>query len=304
MQQARPLRATGIAQISLAGFAFGFLGVFGKLATRANLSVGELLTYRFLLAATILALFLAVFSPRKLRLTFKDLIGCAALGVTGYAVFATLYFTAIEGASIAVASLLLYTFPVIVALGAHVLFKEKLSLAQWIALPLAALGLMVLLGIFGAGNTSAKPLAIAAGLGSAACYAFYILASSRIQKSVDPVTSGVYVMLFAGLGLLIANRPDVTRIATFDLNQVLIVLGIAVVCTILPLVMFLAGLQKLGNTEASLLSTVEPVTAAIVGSLIMGESLATQELLGGALVIAALFVTVLGNRSSSRRVES
>ncbi|MES2964930.1 MAG: EamA family transporter [Bdellovibrionota bacterium] len=298
-------RKRGVVEVALAGFCFGFLGIFGRFASRNGLELGELLTYRFAVASGLLALTLLVLDRKKLLVSRRQIVVCAGLGILGYAIFANLYFTAINGVSVALASLLLYTYPIHVAIGARVLFGEKLSRAQTIALPVALGGLLFLLGgpgtwsSSGDGGTSAKTFAIVAGLGSALCYAFYILASSRLQRTIDPLTSGTYVMFFAALGLFVFHRPDLSRVPELDFAQASIIMGIAVVCTIAPLVLFLSGLQKLGNNEASLLSTVEPLTAAAMGALILGETLATREWIGGALVIAALVITALGRESTT-----
>ena len=134
-------------QLAAAGFGFGFLGIFGKLAFRSGLTVGELLTLRFLVAAILLGGFLFAFARHRLRIDLRQFIICAVLGILGYAVFASLYFKAIEGVSVALASLLLYTYPVMVILGARFLFKERLSKAQWLAMPVAIGGLALLLTI-------------------------------------------------------------------------------------------------------------------------------------------------------------
>lgn len=295
--QDKKRRLIGITQIAISGFSFGFLGVFGKLGFKNDLSVGELLSYRFLVASLLMAAGLALVSPSRLRITLKDLFICAGLGFFGYAVFSTFYFEAVKGVSVAMASLLLYTYPILVALGARLFFKTRLTKAQLIALPLAFAGLAVLLGgdLLGFMTESSaatnRLVAIGAGLASAVCYAGYILVSSRFQTNIDPLTSGFYVMLFAAVGLISFHQP---AFAVTTPTQIAIVTGIALVCTVLPLVLFLSGLQKLGNTEASLLSTIEPVTAAAVGSLLLGESLTLNVWLGGAIVLSALIATVLG----------
>ena len=290
-------KALGAAQVAVSGFAFGFLGIFGKLAFRNGLSVGELLSYRFLAATLMMALGLAVFSPLRLIISKRDLAICAILGIFGYAVFSSLYFYAIKGVSVAMASLLLYTYPVLVAVGARFAFKQKLTRTQLIALPLALTGLCILLsGDFG----SLRFLSIGSGLAAALCYAGYILVSSHYQNEIEPLTSGFYVMLFATLGLFAFHRPDPSRLISLAHDQMisvgLVIGGIALICTVTPLVLFLSGLQKLGNTEASLLSTIEPVTAAVLGSLLLQETLSLHEWLGGAVVLAALVTTVLGEK--------
>lgn len=299
-------RRLGALQVAAAGFCFGFLGIFGRLAFDAGLTLGSLLTLRFLLASALLAVGVALFRPRLLMIDFKQLLGCLGLGVLGYAVFASLYFTAIEGVSVALASLLLYTFPVWVAIGAHFGFKERLTKRQWAALPLTAAGLAFLVGgnvlgdLQGSSHGSVQghsTFAIACGLGSALSYATYILVSSRIQASVHPLTSGIYVMLAAAIGLWVIHQPDASSWLELDAKQISVVFGLAFVSTVLPLTLFLSGLQKLGNTQASLLSTVEPVTAALLGAVILGETLGLRELVGGATILVALAASTLDRRA-------
>jgi DME family drug/metabolite transporter len=281
----------GRIQVALAGFCFGFLGIFGKLAFQRGIQVGELLTLRFGAAAAVLFFAMLVARPKLLKISFREIVVCAALGCLGYAVFATLYFSAIEGLSVALASLLLYTFPIMVSLGAHFLFKERLTKAQWIAIPVTTIGLVILLSN---GNSVEvrSPFAIAAGLGSALCYSIYILASSKLQKSIDPLTSALYVIAFAALALASIQRPSLAHVISFGLEEWLIVLGIAIICTVAPLFLFLSGLQKLGNTQASLFSLIEPVTAAVMGAFFLHEPIGTQLIVGGALVLAGLSISI------------
>jgi drug/metabolite transporter (DMT)-like permease len=299
-------KAWGSIEIAVSGIAFGFLGVFGKLAFRNGLSVGELLSYRFLAATLIMAFGLAVFSPRRLKVSMRDLAVCAGLGIFGYAVFSTFYFNAIKGVSVAMASLLLYTYPVLVAIGARIAYKQKLTRAQLIALPLALGGLCVLLS--GDLASSHRIDSIASGLAAAVCYAGYILVSSRYQNEIEPLTSGFYVMLFASVGLFAFHRPNPLRLLELHHNQIVdltfIIFAIAFICTVTPLVLFLSGLQKIGNTEASLLSTIEPVMAAVLGSVVLQETLSSHEWTGGVIVMTALVTTVLGSNSKMQPAEA
>jgi drug/metabolite transporter (DMT)-like permease len=306
-----PKHTRGLIEVALAGLCFGFLGVFGKLAYRQGFTVGELLTERFLVATTIFGLGLLVLAPQKLKIEKRQIPICAALGIFGYAVFSTLYFTAIEGVSVALASLLLYTYPVLVAAGARVFLNERLTRIQKAALPLVAVGLVCLLWhdlMMTSGPNAqtvssavtSRAIAILAGLGSALSYAAYILISGKLQKSVDPLSSSFYVMLFSALALLAFHRPDLSKLTAGTPESLGVIVGIAVVCTVFPLTLFLSGLQKLGNTEASLLSTIEPVTAAVVGSLALGETLMPNEILGGSIVLSALLLVILGSRNRER----
>lgn len=67
--------------------------------------------------------------------------------------------------------------------------------------------------------------------------------------------------------------------------------------TLGPLVLFLSGLQRLTNAEASILSLLEPLTAVVAAAVLLGERLAPVLLFGGALILAALALSSL-NRST------
>lgn len=280
-------QALGFIFVLLAGVGFGFLGIFGRLAFQSGLSVGELLTFRFALAALILFIGLLFYKPKLLKINLKQLAISAALGIFGYAVFSTLYFKSIEGISVALAALLLFSFPIFVSLGAHFILKERMPRRQVFSLLLACVGLMVLLwGPLVVHSLASVVFAIAAAL----AYSVYVLVSGRYQQKVPPLTSSLYVIISAGLALFIFHQPSFSRIPHLTSHQVLIILGIAVVSTIGPLALFLAGLQKLSSANASIIVMIEPVVAALAAWLLLGEQLTVQQSLGGGIVLLALFL--------------
>lgn len=278
----------GIVQILLSGICFGFMGLVARYAYDFQFEIGELLFYRFLIAASILGAVLLIFRSRSLRVNRRELFVCMALGILGYAVFATLYFTAIKGVSVPLAALLLYTFPVMVLLGAHFFLHERITSTQMWALPLAVIGLLCLLW----GEIQVQSWsAVVAGLLSAVMYSIYILFSRRYQRNISSLTSGFYVMLFAGLALYCVNQPDLSRIPQIRFEEWSVLFVIGVVCTILPMVLFLAGLQKLPSSQAAFLSSAEPLTAAIVAYLFLGESLSLLQIAGGICVIGSMILS-------------
>jgi drug/metabolite transporter (DMT)-like permease len=280
----------GLSYVLLAGAGFGFLGIFGRWAFRSGLSVGELLTYRFTIAALLLWSFLLLFRPQFIKLPLKQILISAALGVFGYAVFSTLYFKAIEGVSVPLAALLLFTFPLFVNIGAVLFLKEKLAAAQWLSLLLASCGLLVLLwGPLSVNSFSAVICALTAAI----TYAIYVLLSGIWQKDVRPISSSLYVISAAALALLAVHHPSPLQILGFTTQQVFLVLGIALISTIGPLTLFLAGLQKLSSSEASISVMIEPVVATLAAGLILNEQLSPRQLLGSLLVLAALGLNAL-----------
>jgi len=283
------MRQLGIIQVLLSGFCFGFLGLFGKHAYALGLKPGEFLSLRFLIATTLLGAFLLLTNPRSLRLKRGELLRCLCLGAFGYAVFSSCFFFALEGLSASLTVLLLYTYPVIVSVGAWVIFRERLTRWECVALPLVAVGLALLVW----GDLEVRsPWALALGFLSALFYSAYIMASSRLTRSIPPFTAIFYIMLGAGVVLSAwhLRRPP----PSFEAWGV--VVGAAFVCSVLAMGLFLAALQKLKNSEVSLLSTAEPVTGVILASIFLGERLLPPQWAGGALIVAGMVLVAYSKR--------
>lgn len=277
----------GLIFVLLAGFGFGFLGIFGRFAFQSGLTVGELLTFRFVVASALLWVGLFAFRRDLIKLPLRQILVSAGLGIFGYAVFSTFYFKSIEGISVPLAALLLFTFPIFVNLGAHFFLKERMTKPQFISLLLASVGLGILLWGPLVVNS---PAAVAYALIAAVTYAIYVLVSGKVQQSVAPLSSSLYVISASALALFLIHQPAVMRVTELTPHQMFIISGIAIVSTIAPLTLFLAGLQKLSSSKASIVVMIEPVVATIAAFFFLGEQLTPLQIGGALLVLVALFI--------------
>ncbi len=277
----------GLIFVLLAGFGFGFLGIFGRYAFQSGLTVGELLTFRFVLASLLLWVGLFAFKRDLIKLPLRQVLVSAGLGVFGYAVFSTFYFKSIEGISVPLAALLLFTFPIFVNLGAHFFLKERMTKNQVISLLLACVGLGILLWGPLVVNS---PAAVAYALIAAVTYAVYVLVSGKVQQNVAPLSSSLYVISASALALFVIHQPAIMRVTELTSKQMFIISGIAVISTIAPLTLFLAGLQKLSSSKASIVVMIEPVVATVAAFFFLGEQLSILQIGGALLVLLALFI--------------
>src|SRR5688572_27654110 len=142
------MRASGTVLCFGSAAAFGAMAAFGKLAYAAGATVGTLLSVRFGLAAALLwALILASGGAREIgAVGRRDVAVALALGGCGYAVQAGCYFAALERIDASLLSLLVYTFPAIVAVAAIVLGRERSDGRRLTALALALGGLALVVG--------------------------------------------------------------------------------------------------------------------------------------------------------------
>jgi drug/metabolite transporter (DMT)-like permease len=273
------------------GAAFGAMAIFGKLAYGDGATVGTLLSVRFVLAAALFwVLILAGGGAREVRaLGARDAGIGLGLGACGYALQAGCYFAALERIDASLLSLLLYTFPAIVAVAAVALGRERMSGRRLAALALSSGGLVLV--VAGAGTGALDPLGAGLGLAAALMYSTYILVSERIAGRVRPqvlaalVCTGAAASLTAGSALLGDLHPGALTAAGWGWLACL-----AVVSTVASISLFFAGLRRVGPTTASILATVEPLTTVLLAFLVFGETLGAVQLAGGALVLAAVLV--------------
>src|ERR687895_324558 len=167
------MRSSGTLLCLASGAAFGAMAVFGKLAYGEGATVGTLLAARFVLAAALFwALILAGGAAHEVRaLRGRDIAAGLALGACGYAIQAGCYFAALERIDASLLSLLLYTFPAMVASAAVALGRERIDGRRLAALGLASGGLVLVVAAAGAG--ALDPLGAALGLGAAVVYTTY-----------------------------------------------------------------------------------------------------------------------------------
>lgn len=277
----------GFICVLLAGIGFGFLGIFGRLAFDSGLDVGQLLAFRFLFAGIVLLVGVFFYKPRLLKLSKSQLLISVGLGACGYAVFSTLYFMSIKGLSVALAALLLFTFPIFVNLGSYFFLSEKMTKKQFLSLLMACAGICILLW----GPVFFESLiSIFYALAAALTYSVYVLVSGKYQKNVHPLSSSVYVIFSAAVALILFHQVNVFSIQNLTQNQIFYILGLAVVCTILPITLFLMGLQHLPSGRASIVVMIEPVVAALAAWAILDEKIRPFQCVGMVLVLSSILL--------------
>jgi drug/metabolite transporter (DMT)-like permease len=283
-------RTLGFVFVLLAGVGFGFIGVFSRLAFQSGIALGPLLILRFAMAAAILWVSLLIWKPRLLRPELRQIFISLGLGIFGYAVFSTLYFKAIQGLSVPLAALLLFSFPIYVNLGSYIFFKEHLSRQRVLSLALSIIGLIILL--WGPLRIQSNT-AVLYGLMSGLTYGAYVLISGRVQQKIHPLSSSLYVISGAALALAFYHHPNFDEVRLYTMNQWSVIAGLALICTIAPLTFFLAGLQRIPSGQASILVMIEPVIAAIAAGVFLNEQLSSLQSIGALVILTALILNAL-----------
>jgi LPXTG-motif cell wall-anchored protein len=283
-------RILGIILIVISAASFGTLAIIGRFAYADGLDVTTLLFLRFTIAAILMFAWLAI---RKEQLPRgRTLLQLAGMGGLGYVGQSFCFMSAINYASTGLVALLLYLYPVFVTLLTVIFQKVKLTSRTIIALVLATIGAALTANPQG-GQLPGILLAISA----AAIYAVYILVGTGVMQKVSAIQSSAVIFASAAVvfGILTAIRGPhwpTTQNGWFAIS------GIAVVATLLPVATFLGGLKIVGATDASLLSTLEPVVTVILAAMILGEKVQPLMIAGGVLILAAVLLIVKRKKNS------
>lgn len=276
-----PARDAGIALVVISAASFGTLAIFARFAYEAGGDPIGVLFLRFAVAGTVLAVLMAVRGERWPR--GRNLAGLVALGGLGYVGQSLAFFTGLTYASAGLMALLLYLFPAIVVVLSVVFLHERLSGAKVVALALALLGSILTVGAARAG----QPLGVALGVTAAVIYSFYIVVGSQVTPRAGVIPASTVVILTAAtvFGLLsVAVRPAFPG----GLSGVAAILGLALVATVVAIGTFFAGLARLGPSDTSTLSTLEPVVTVVLAAVLLGESITLLQITGGALILGAV----------------
>lgn len=278
-------RQIGFIQIIFSGICFGALGFFGKKAYERAILPGELLALRYSISALITGLIIGLTNPRSLVLKRFELISSLLLGIFGYALFSSLFFIALTGLSASLTVLLLYTYPVMVAIMSQFILKEKLGKLGFWALIIVTIGIVGL--VWGEWSVS-RPQFLLAGIGAAFFYALYIMYSRKYLSNTPAMPSSFYVQLGAGIILSLLHFQNFTRPQYILSEHSLLIFSMAIICSLFAMTLFLAGLRRITSSEASILSTTEPLFGVIIASIFLGEKLALIQILGGVLILIGM----------------
>jgi drug/metabolite transporter (DMT)-like permease len=293
--------AVGYAMVMGAATLFAVNGTVSKVILESGLTSLRLTQVRCLGALVGLGLICLLTRPSSLQATRRELAFLATFGVCGVALVQLFYFAAIARIEIGVSLLIQYTAPLLVALWARFVYKEHVRRRVWAALALAFVGLSLTVDVWGGVPLSTAGVLLS--FLSACTFAAYLLLAERAVGRRDPISLLVYGFLFASLFWAIVQpwwafpweqiRESVSllgNLADSSLPAWALVSYVVVVGTIVPFILLIGSLQHLPATTVGIVAMLEPVLGTIVAWAWLDESLAAQQLVGGAVVLGAIFL--------------
>jgi drug/metabolite transporter (DMT)-like permease len=276
----------GSLLVLLSAFGFGTLAIFALYAYRGGVNVTSLLFIRFSLAS--LVFFAYLFKGRfGIKVTTKQLGLLATLGVF-YVSASICYLSSLRYISASLTAFIHYIYPAFVCFLSFVFNREAFTLKIGLSLGLAMFGLLLILG------TSFQEVEIVGALlslGSAVIYSFYIIICQRLLKHLSPRMMSAYVTFFGALSLLLLQWVLGQKIR-FDFAPTawVFILSIVLFSTVMPILLFMRGLQFLGSSRAAILCMTEPLFTVGLAVILFRDRLTLSQLAGGFLVLLGAFI--------------
>lgn len=286
--------AIGLACALSSGVCFSVSTVCAQKALDAGLPVVIVAGMRPIIGCVLLFVVTAVAGRQAIAGRLKlRLMGVGVLTATQ--IF--LLYQSVERISAPLAVLLLYSYPALVAVLSLTVLHERLGPLKLAAVAVSLAGVLMIVGL---PVSRVTVIGFACGLGAGLSLALYIVLASAASRGIRPLTAVSWIQFGAAIaylpGLAVAGRTGIGAVGW--LLPVGLAAGVATA-------LFLTSMQRLGPTTASIASTIEPISTAVLSAAILGVTLSATQAYGGVLILAALVLIALdGARRPGATVSS
>jgi drug/metabolite transporter (DMT)-like permease len=287
----------------------GSLMVLAAAVTVSSKAIIVKLTYAYPVdAATLIALRMAFALPFFIALLFwghannsnisiskRDAWAIAILGMLGGYGPMWLDFAGLAYVTAGLERIILFLYPTMVVVLSALIFKQRIGKREIFALITSYAGVGLVVGHdLSVLKSATSDTMLGAGLvvASAFTYASYLVVSGRLIPRVGPSLFTAYTMLAATVasGLHFASSSHAVSILHLPAQVYWLCLLMAVVATVLPAILLNAGIHRIGSNQASLVSTIGPVSTIFLAYIFLGENITWLQLAGTGLVILGVLV--------------
>ena len=292
-------KTKGIACGILSAICYGMnpLGALNLYAE--NLSTTSVLFYRFGFAILILALIMGV-KRISFRINKKELLILSSLGVL-FAVSSLSLFMSFLYMPAGVASTLLFTHPIMVALIMALVFKERITSVVVFSIALAFGGVCLL--YYSGEGIVLNTMGVILVLLSAFSYALYMIVVNKSSINLPTFKVTFYALIFCWICVSLFSFSDesfaIQSLTNF--NQLFYVLLLSVVTTVMSLCLMNVAVRILGSTPTSIMGALEPLTAVIIGVCVFDEVFSLNLALGIVLILLSVMLIILQKKISKPR---
>lgn len=246
----------------------------------------RLTAIRLLFSFGFLFLVLVPARGRSLAVRGRDLPTLLVIGIIGLGANSFFYYTTISLTSVATAILLAYFAPVLIALYEAAFRRIRVPWNVTAALILALVGCALVVRAYDPAIFRLNLPGFLSGLATACIFAFYSVAGQQVMARYGPWTLLLYGYGFAALGWAVLARPWVLVGQVPSPAMWGVFVAVSLFGTLLPFALFTWSLRYAPAGRITIVSTLEPVVAAVSAWVVLGERMGALQIVGGLLVLA------------------
>lgn len=283
--------------ILLGASLWGTAGVFVRTAEGTAVSEMQIVLFRAVFSSLILAAVILIKGKKLFVIKLRDIWLFAASGIFSIVMFNFCYYKTMSLTSLSAAAVLLYTAPFFVMIMSVFVFRQRLTFKKCFACVTAFVGCCFVTGVFSAGEHIGGK-AVVFGLLTGFGYSLYtVFGELLLRRGYNSLTITFYTFVFALVGSLpFVNPAETLATAAADPYIVWVLFLMAAVNTVLPYLLYTAGLSGVDPSAAPIIATVEPVVATLIGVFVYNETLTAAGVLGIILVLMSVVILNLKPR--------
>ena len=289
------LTLLGATLWGVSGTSVQFVGNF------RNMNLEWLLTMRLITAGLLTVLYGWIRQGNAIFNVFcnwQDTLGLVIFGVFGMALCQYTYFRSIVIAGAGIATVLQYLAPSMIIIYLLMRYGKRPSTGEIISVILALAGTICLMGNNGFSFESFRSDVLFWGLLSAVGVAVYSVSPVRLLATYGTIPIVGFGMLLSGL-VAAALFQQSHSYAIWDVWTVVGCFNVVFLGTIVSFNAYLEGVKRIGAVPGSILSSIEPISAAFFGWALLGNQFNWVGILGMAMIIATVIIIALEKRGQS-----
>ncbi|MFC4117969.1 EamA family transporter [Nonomuraea zeae] len=301
------MKYTGLALAFVSSSCFAFSGPMAKYLNAAGLTPVEAVWTRMAGAGLLLVAVLAVVRPRALRIPRSRLAFVGLYAVIAVAGVQSLYFAAITRLPVGIALLLVYLAPVMVVAWVRLVRRARPARVAYAGAVVAVVGLGIVVEAWQ--EVRLDPLGLALGLLAGACSAGYFLMNDSFGDEVDPLGLIAWGMTGAAVVLIPFARPWDLRWEAFTVSvtpsaggrtlPVLVAyLWMALIASVLAYILGVHAVRRLSAAVGATVASLEVVGGAVVAWALVGETLGVFQIVGGLIVLSGALLAQTATRAT------
>lgn len=278
----------GYLLIVAASIIWGTMGIFGKLAFAYGIDPVTLTTLRIIISSSTMLLAIMLFKRDLLKIERKDVPKLMVFGILAVAFQRIAYFYTVNLTTATIAAVMFYTYPVFVTIHAALFLKEKISFFTIAAIVLAFFGVVLVVKAYESAWFHTNLLGLAFGMATSLLFALYFLMAKKLRNHYTNWTLLLYGDGIGAIALIPTLFFSSSQIVNYPSQLWTLIFIIGLFPSLTAYLLFSYALKYVESSKGSILSVIEPLSAAAFSATILGEKFEILQLVGVILALTGI----------------